>query len=441
MVNNRAFWQHTPAEMMWHARIFLLIFGSGAAAVLFGWVPLEAARSSWPLADCTIVSGHVSRDGDVTQGVLEATLVPADGSFSPQNVRLCNPRDCISYDSFDDKQAWIDEHPVGETVKCFYNPDDPSDATLDTSFTWIVWAVLGVDLFCLAWVVHCIMFIRVNRDKMGQGATGVESGGAATAATAVAHAGAAAQPQPWPPQQQYPGAGGAPAFPPATATPGAYPPATGPGAPGVYPPPALAGRDAAQVGYSAFPPAGPGAPPSGGTLTLSVVGAARLKPGNNPTATVTIAGTSYTTGVCAGGGMTTASWPDARWDVPMSGSQLESTAVVAITSSNGSDMGSGTLALSLFKPHVPVDTWVALSAGTVHITGMFAPAAAPSSSAAGTAYPPAYPPAAVATAAYQPAGAMPPFGAGATSAGGAPVPNYEASAPPGAVNTPATMGL
>lgn len=219
---------------------------------------------------------------------------------------------------------------------------------------------------------------------------------------------------------------------------GAYPsPAHVPVA-GAYPPMAAP--------FGAAPAAAPAAPAGGGgTLRLHLAGAKGIRKGNNPKATFFVGGVKYETPICPGGGLTDVAWSEGMQNVTVTAQQLSTeTVAVNVSASNGDNLASATFPLSSFGSGAPVDQWVAMDHGQLHVVGQLtgaatAPAAAPAS-VAGYGYPPAgaaaapggsygVPPAAVGGG-YPPAASMPTGYAPPTGYPAATAPGYPAAAAP-----------
>lgn len=130
--------------------IALLVISMGLL-VLLGWaIYVDVAPSFWDETDCVIELGGVD-DPKATQDRLYEFQVRYSYVYGGSDYVSTKVAPWYSGESdYTEAQDLSRRYPKGATAKCLVNPDDPSEAVLETDFQWPLLPLMVIPLALLA---------------------------------------------------------------------------------------------------------------------------------------------------------------------------------------------------------------------------------------------------------------------------------------------------
>ena len=121
----------------------MVFFGAGAFFLWFVFIsPLyqSIGSGSWPQADCEIQKSEVQVNRD-TDGSSYKPIVEYEYTVDGQTYFGDSP----TFEDISARRKWaksiVEKYKVGDTAKCYYNPDDHGTSVLDPTFLWTFYAM------------------------------------------------------------------------------------------------------------------------------------------------------------------------------------------------------------------------------------------------------------------------------------------------------------
>lgn len=128
--------------MNYYGIILLIVVFSGVAVTLWGWKILVTSRKigQWPTIEGRIVKSETNGRGDHLLPEIEFSYAVDN---KPYTQRFDFPPDVDPMPEL--SASYVEKYPLGKKVTVYYNPENPSDATLETSLRgdWMI-LVLGM---------------------------------------------------------------------------------------------------------------------------------------------------------------------------------------------------------------------------------------------------------------------------------------------------------